>query len=183
MIPTRQQCLLLFDRFKLPSTKRIHVEEVARVAVYLAQKLSVKGEIVNVTLVEAAALLHDIDKNIPKQAGERHPDAAVRVLQEMNYAEVAHIVAKHSVHCILNPDTAPKTWEEKLVFLADKMVKHELIGVEHRFKLWLAEQLPETAIAELTQALPKVRLLEQEVYRLVGITFVDMQKDLVSPHL
>lgn len=176
MIPTRDQCLALFDKFSLPSQKRIHVEEVTRLALFFATKLKEKGIQINEQLVEAAGLLHDIDKAIPKREGERHPDTGVRVLNELDMSEVADVVRRHSVHTILNPELAPKTWEEKLIYLADKMTKYEVIGVEHRFKLWYKENLPSQAVAELDGALPKVKALETEVYQAAGITYLDVQQ-------
>lgn len=180
MIPTRSQCLALWDKYNLPSAKRIHVEEVAKLAKYFANKLNVENLKfkVNLELVEAAALLHDIDKNVTKRPGERHPDTAVRILKEMRFNEVADVVSKHSLHTILNPSLAPQTWEEKIVYLADKMTKFEVIGVVHRFKLWYKESLPSDAVAELDAALPKVKALEQEIYQAAGITFANIQKDL-----
>ena len=181
MIPTREQCLKLFDRFNLPSQKKIHVEEVTKLAMYFASKLKTQNSKLKIdqNLVEVAALLHDIDKNIKPRVGERHPDTAVRVLNELGFIEVAKIVKCHSLHAILNPELAPKTWEEKIVYLADKMTKYEIIGVEHRFKLWYAEHLPSQAVIELASALPKVKELEKEIFAICGITFADIQKDLI----
>lgn len=177
MIPTKPQCLLLFDRYDLPTQKKIHVEAVTELALYLGQKLTEKGESINLELLEAAALLHDIDKNITKQAGERHPDTAVRVLKELGFPEVAEVVRKHSLHCILSDELKPTTWEEKLVYLADKMTKFEVIGVEHRFKLWYKEGLPPDAVKELDASFPLVKKLEQEIYQVAGITFDDVMKE------
>ncbi len=170
MIPTRAQCLLLFDKYNLPSQKRIHVEAVTRLALFFAQKLKQKNIAINLKLIEAAALLHDIDKNIPILSGERHPDTAVRVLNELDYSEVASVVAHHSLQQILKAQTAPQTWEEKILYLADKMTKYEVIGIEHRFKLWYGENLPPHAVAELDAALPQVKALEQAVYKAAGIS-------------
>lgn len=150
---------------------------VTELALFFTRKLKEKGIEVDEKLVEAAALLHDIDKAIPKKVGERHPDTAVRVLQELGMSEIAEIVRRHSVHTILNPELAPRTWEEKIVYLSDKMTKYEVIGVDHRFKLWYMEQLPPQAVAELDAALPKVKALEQDIYAAVGITFADIQKE------
>ncbi|MEK7165339.1 MAG: HD domain-containing protein [Patescibacteria group bacterium] len=189
MIPTRAQCLFLFDRYQLPSQKRIHVEAVTKLAIYFANKLinqnpqpkvgqplaeTIK---INLELLQAAALLHDIDKNIPKREGERHPDTAVRVLKELGFPEVAEVVAKHSLHFILSHDTTPVSWEEKLLFLSDKMTKYEVIGVEHRFKLWYKENLSPDAITELDASFPKVKLLEQEIYRAANVTFADVKRE------
>lgn len=179
MIPTPKQVKLLFDKYNLPSLKRIHVEEVAKLAKYLANKFKIQNSKIKINeeLIEAAALLHDIDKNAPKITGERHPDAAVRILNELGFAEVAEVVKKHSLHCILDPQLEPKTWEEKIVYLADKMVKYEVIGVDHRFKLWYKENLPEAAVSVLNASYPKVKILEQEIFSLAGLIFTQIQKD------
>lgn len=177
MIPSREQCLLLFGRYNLPSQKRIHVEQVTKLALFFVDKFKEKNIEINASLVEAATLLHDIDKNIPKRAGERHPDTAVRILQELGFPEVAEVVKRHPLHAILDSQLAPRTWEEKIIYLADKMTKYEVIGVDHRFKLWYKENLPQDAIAELDAAFPKVKALEQEVYKATGIIFADVQNE------
>lgn len=182
MIPTRSQCYLLFDRFNVPSQKKIHVEIVTELAMYFASKLKVRSSqfAVNEELLEASALLHDIDKNVKPKVGERHPDTAVRVLNELGFTEVAEIVKKHPLHAILDPQLTPQTWEEKILYLADKMVKYEIIGVDHRFKLWYKENLPPDAVKQLDAAYPKVKALEKEIFAVCGITFADIQNEFNS---
>jgi len=164
MIPTEDQCKELWQKYSLPEYKRRHVKLVAKVAKFLATKLKT-----NEKLLIAGALLHDIDKNAPKFPGEKHPDAAVRILREEGMGEVADLVKTHSVHAILDPAIAPKTWEEKLLFFADKMVKYEIIGVDARFALWNDEHLPKDQQAILDAAYPKVKELEKEVSDLIGV--------------
>lgn len=172
MVPNRNQCLLLFDKFELPSLKRVHVETVAKLALFLAKRLQLNQPnlVLNFMLIEAAALLHDIDKKISQREGEKHPDAAVRVLKDLGFTEVADVVRKHSLHAILDAALTPQTWEEKLVYLADKMTKYEVIGVDHRFKLWYQENLPPDARYILDASFPKVKALEKEIFAACGIT-------------
>ena len=163
MIPTEDQVKQLWEKYGLPERKRRHVGIVAKVAKYMATKLNI-----NEKLLIAAALLHDIDKNAPKLPGEQHPDAGVRILREEGMGEVADLVKTHPLHAILDPAIAPKTIEEKLLFLADKMVKHEVIGVDARFALWRDEHLPTAEQEVLDAAYPKVKELEKEVLDLIG---------------
>ncbi|MBI5620859.1 HD domain-containing protein [Candidatus Gottesmanbacteria bacterium] len=168
MIPTEEQVKKLWDTYNLPERKRRHVALVAKVAEFLAtqcQMLNDKCKI-NTELLLAGALLHDIDKNIPKLPGERHPEGAVRILTEEGMGEVAALVKTHPLHAILDPAIAPKTWEEKLLFLADKMVKQEVIGVDARFRLWNDEHLPKDQQTILDAAYPKVKELEKEMFDL-----------------
>ncbi len=171
MIPTEDQCKQLWDKYHLPEAKRLHVSLVARVALFFATKFQV-----NISLLQAAALLHDIDKAIPRFPGEVHPDTAVRILREEGMGEVADIVKTHSLHAMLDPAIAPKSWEEKLLYLADKMVKYDIITVDERFKLWRDEQLSADAKAVLDKSYPLVKKLEKEVMGLIGLNPEDIAK-------
>lgn len=184
MIPTIEQAKLLWDKYNLPPQKRNHVELVARVAVFFAQKLLALpvlpvgrqvGGSINEPLLLTAALLHDIDKNIPKNPGEHHPDTGVRILNEEGMREVAEIVKTHSLHAILDSNISPKSWEEKLLYLADKMVKHEIITVDQRFDLWRAEDLPVDAKEMLEKTYPLVKKLEAEVLGLLDLKPEDIK--------
>ena len=179
MIPNQKQCYALWDKYKLPSSKRIHIQVVTNLALFLAKSIIKQHPQIKIDLMllEAACLLHDIDQQIKPLPGEKHPDTAVRMLKQLEFHSVAQVVAKHALHCIMDGKTASLAWEEKLLFLADKMVKYELIGVEHRIKLWLKENWPETAKNELTAAYPKVKQLEQEILQLAGVSFADIKKE------
>ncbi len=175
MIPTEQEAKALWETYQLPEKKRVHVALVAKVAVFLAKKITqLTNQPINQSLLLAAALLHDIDKNIPKLPGEQHPDAGVRILREEGMEEVAELVKTHSVHFILDPATAPNTWEQKILFLADKMVKYEIITVDKRFALWNAEHLPAKEQDVLDRAYSKVKALEREIFDIIGITPSDV---------
>src|SRR3989344_9501492 len=163
MIPTENQCKQLWEKYNFPEYKRRHVALVARVARFLANKLTINNSqaSINYTLLVAGALLHDIDKNIPKKVGEQHPDTAVRILKEEGMEEVAELVKTHSLHTILDPSISPKTWEEKLLYLADKMCKYEVVGVDGRFALWRAGQLPKKTNDHLVACFPTGEALEK----------------------
>ena len=171
MIPTEEQAKALWNKYRLPESKRIHVALVARVTSFLAEQLAKSSGLwkINNKLLVAAALLHDIDKTVPKMPGETHPDTAVRILREEGMEEVAVLVATHSLHAILDPTFAPKTWEEKLLYLSDKMVKQEIITVDKRFALWRSEDLPHAARRTLDACYPKVKELEKEVFALIEV--------------
>lgn len=170
MIPTRAQAIQLWDKYSLPESKKIHVQLVERVALFFARRVAeVTGESINIPLLSASALLHDIDKSIPKAKDEHHPDTGVRVLRDEGFSEVSDVIKTHSLSSILDQNLSPKSWEEKLLYLADKMVKYEILDVDRRFDLWRAENLPAEAISELTRAYPKVKKLEQDVCSLIGV--------------
>lgn len=185
MIPTEDQCKKTWEKYQLPGYKRKHVMLVVRVAKFLAEQLKIKtlnlprrqaGFKIDEQLLIAGALLHDLDKAVPRLPDEQHPDTAVRILEEEGMKEVAELVKTHSLHAILDPAICPKTWEEKLLYLADKMVKQEIITVDKRFALWNDEHLHAEAQAILDGAYPKVKVLEKEIFDKIGLKPEDIAK-------
>ena len=177
MIPTETQILQLWDKYNLPENKRMHVTLVAKVADFLAKKMNeAENQPMNFPILHAAALLHDIDKNVPKLPGENHPDAGVRILREEGLLELLPLVISHPLHAILDPKISPKTWEEKILYLSDKMVKYEIITVDRRFDLWRAEDLPEEGRSILENAYPLVKKLEAEIFGIVNIKSEDVSR-------
>lgn len=177
MIPNEQQCKALWDKYQLPEKKRVHVTLVAKVAMFLAEQCRMKNVEckINTELLLAGALLHDLDKNVRRLPGEKHPETVVRILRAEGMVEVANLIKYHSVQFIGDKKIAPKTFEEKLLFLADKMVGHEVITVDRRFELWLSEDdLPENQKAMLHEVYPKVKALEKEIFDLIGIAPQDV---------
>lgn len=174
MIPSNTEAMALWNTYKLPPQKQLHCRLVAQVALYFASHISSNDIHVNTSLLQAGALLHDIDKNIPATDGERHPDTAVRLLNELGMNEVAHLVNTHPLHAILDSNICPTTWEEKLLFLADKMVKYAVISVDERFALWRAEDLLKEDREILEKAYPKVKDLEKEILTRIHKTTIEV---------
>lgn len=182
MIPTPEKARQLWNKYNLPERKRVHVQLVADVALFLSEKLCASDHSIYIdnNLLEVGALLHDIDKAIPKLPGEHHPETGVRILREEGMEEVADLIKYHSVQFIGDRDTEPKTWEEKLLFLSDKMVKQEVITVNKRFDLWFSEtELPEEQKKMLRTVFPKVKYLEKEIFDKIGIQPQDVGQLLV----
>lgn len=171
MVPSHDQIEELWNTCNLPEYKRGHSKLVARVARWFAREIMKHDPSVHIDmpLLSAAALLHDIDKAIPRQGNERHPDTGVRILRTLGYQEVSDLVRTHPLHAILDQTIAPTTWEEKILYLSDKMVKQTIISVDERFRLWRDEGLPQQAIHELAQCYPKVKALEKELCAFIQV--------------
>lgn len=179
MIPDEHVILSLWDTYDLPDIKRNHSRLVARVAMFLATQVCEKLAVpIDTTLLYAGAMLHDIDKNIQKAKGEHHPDTGVRILRERGFREVADLIKTHSLPSILDQTIAPRTWEEKLLYLSDKMVKHEVITVDERFRLWKKEELSREAKDLLDKTYPNVKKLETDVFTYIGIKPQDVEREL-----
>ncbi len=133
MIPTREECLKLISRFGMLSNIVEHSFVVARVALYLSRALNEKGQQIDVDLVEAASLLHDITKTESLTTRQDHAHTGSQVLMEMGYGKVAKIVAQHVR--MLEEGNPSMVSEVEVVYYADKRVRHnQIVSLEERFR-------------------------------------------------
>ena len=78
----------------------------------------------------AASLLHDVKK----LSKSDHVIEGYEFIKSLGFPEVAVIIRKHGLSHIDNDDFMPKTWEEKIVFYADKRVNHDkIVNLDERF--------------------------------------------------
>ena len=121
-IPDRETARRVLDDAGLPDGIVTHSEGVARVAV-AAAGLVVEAQIpLDAALVEAAALLHDIDKVEIRRTGGEHGIVGARRLEAMGYPELAMPVASHPVTSLFDDDRFPIGWPSVIVAVADRHV-------------------------------------------------------------
>ena len=151
-LPTHKECLAILVEYHVPPHIVKHNQAVAKLAVFLAQKLIEKGEAIDVELLEKAGLLHDMmrvldfkqpdyykfEQNLPKEEQVKwqrlrakyktmtHEDAAYDVLKS-KYQAVALTIKRHRYMAMLDEKVRPETWEEKLLYYADMRVMHDKI--------------------------------------------------------
>lgn len=124
-IPTERECLALLKLNGASEDLIAHSRMVAEVARSLAADLMAAGLSLDIELVTASALLHDLAK------GEQdHARAGEIFLENLGYDQVARIVG---LHTDLFP-AQPALDETDLVYLADKLVQRDnLVSLEERF--------------------------------------------------
>lgn len=124
--PNDAECLRLLGTFDVRSEIMSHCLAVAKVAWRLALTLNERGAELDVPLVRAAALLHDLAKDRPDHARE-----GARILENLGLRRVAAVMVSHPD--FEAPDNAPLS-EAELVYLADKLVQGDrLVSLEERF--------------------------------------------------
>ncbi len=173
---SRKECIKLWDKYKMPDNVRQHSLLVNKVAVFLAERLVEKGEEVFIDLVDTASLLHDIGKmrEIEKKT-ENHIAEGYEILQKENLVSQAIICRKHGSLCALDPTSRPKTWEEKLVFYADKRVLHDkIVSIQERLKD-ANKRYPKYAKQE-KKAFLFVEKVEKEIFDKIGMKPEDLKK-------
>ena len=128
-IPSKEECLSILAKNKTPSNVIGHSKAVCKVAEEIADNLIKKGIKVDKKLVIAAALLHDVERE-----KKDHIIEGAKLIRKMGFPEVAKVISKHSLYKIENPLKQPHTYEEKIVFYADKRVKgSKIVSLEERF--------------------------------------------------
>src|ERR687894_815669 len=131
-IPDRDTVRRLLDEAELPDGIRFHSAGVARVAVAGAGLVAEAGIPVDGWLVEAAALLHDIDKPEIRRTGGEHGIVGARRLEAAGYEELAMPVASHPLHALLDDDRHPIGWPSVLVSVADRHVAQAFLTIDDR---------------------------------------------------
>ncbi len=126
------ECLELLRRVNLPDHIVGHSLQVARCAVALAQHLNANSHRLNLDLVCAGGLLHDIAKDISLKTGENHAHLGASMLEDMGLSVVAPIVRDH-IYLDEGMLEAPFS-ESVVVNYADKRVKHlDIVLLDERF--------------------------------------------------
>ena len=158
-IPTEDECLQILKLNKVPENIIRHSIAVANLAENIATKLQKHGINVNLALVKAASLLHDI-----KRLSSDHSRDGARFLKDAGYIEVAEIVRRHGLKD-LNLGVHPQTLEEKIVFYADKRVtEDQIVSIRERFDM-LKVKYSQVA-QEIEETYQYVVDLEQELQRM-----------------
>jgi uncharacterized protein len=132
MIPTKEECLRLMGQYGMLENIIHHSLEVAKVALFLSGELNKKGQKIDLGLVEAASLLHDLTKTECLKTKEDHAQTGSQLLKGMGYERVGEVVAQH---IWLGKEGDPSSVsEEEIVNYADKRVMHDrIVSLEERF--------------------------------------------------
>jgi CTP:molybdopterin cytidylyltransferase MocA len=118
-IPTPKECQAILEEMGTPANVAGHGRRVAEVAEAISLRLNEAGLQLNVALVRAAALLHDLAKGQPA-----HAEAGERILADLGFARVGQIVGLHMDY---EPPASAALDEAALVYLADKLVQGDRI--------------------------------------------------------
>jgi len=182
-IPSRvEAAALLLSINPTPRALR-HARAVGEVAGWLAYRIDARGIPVNRAAVEAAALLHDVDKVLRKRLPRDHPiralphgDGSAAWLTEQGHPELARLVANHSASRLVDEERY-RTWsafatrEERIVAYADKRAAQRLGPMSARFADWQRRYGDDRGWGgpERGLAWQRARHLEADVCRAAGV--------------
>ena len=210
-LPTRKECLALLAEYHVPPHMVNHCRAVAKLAVFLAQRLNENGDTINVQLLERAGLLHDMmrmldfqqpdynrfEQTLPdkekakwrrlrtKYKAMTHEDAAYEILKD-KYPAIATAIKRHRYMALPDEKDRPVTWEEKLLYYADKRVMHETI-VPLRDRL--AEGHKRNVFSHGSEAKSKINTakvdpliyeMEKEIFEKIGLDPLEVTEEFID---
>jgi putative nucleotidyltransferase with HDIG domain len=180
-VPSRVEAARIVARLAPNERLLRHSTAVGEVAAFLAAAMARRGVEFDATLVETAALLHDVDKMLATDDALRklgHGPAGAEWLTRNGNGELAAAVANHPVMAIGRPHTyedwaAAAGFEGRVVAYADKRARQDVITLDDRFARW-HENYPDSP--ELALAHERARRLEREICTLAGIAPGDVTR-------
>lgn len=139
-IPAAEECEVILEHYlKVPEALQAHGRAVARAAANLGDALNTAGEDLDLDLLTAAGLLHDIFKGEKEHAGR-----AAAWLEENGFPEVAAVVAEHTD---IRWEEGDRLDERALVYLADKVLTGtKFCALEERLEAALEKYGHEEAV-------------------------------------
>ncbi len=176
MIPSREECLSLMSRHGMLENIVSHSLEVAKVALFISVELNKKGRTVDLGLVEAASLLHDLTKAECLKTKDDHAQTASRQLKRMGYERVGDVVAQH-IWLVKEGDPSYVS-EEEIVNYADKRVMHDrIVPLEERFSDLKARYgLNQKAMDYLERLQEEIFGIENKIFFILQIDPNDIQR-------
>lgn len=169
-LPTREQALQLLREVGCQDNVIKHCEAVAELALEIAKNCRDKGLNVNMPLVEAGALLHDIGRS--KTHSVHHAIEGARLAESLRLPEPVVSIIKRHVGGGITPEEAeklgwpkgdytPQTLEEKIVTYADKLIEgSKKVSIEVTLERFSRELPPD--------AVERVKRLHEEMMRIIG---------------
>ncbi len=176
MIPSREECLSLMSRYGMLENIISHSLEVAKVALFISIELNKKGQTIDLGLVEAASLLHDLTKTECLKTKDDHAQTGSQQLKGMGYERVGEVVAQH---IWLGKEGDPScVSEEEIVNYADKRVMHDrIVPLEVRFNDLKARYgLNQKAMGYLERLQKEVYGIENKILSILQIAPNDIQR-------
>jgi uncharacterized protein len=169
-LPNREQAIQILSNHNCPPQVINHCIAVTALALEIAKKLQAKGYKVDLALVEAGGLLHDLGRS--KTHGVDHGLVGAQIAQSIGLPEsVANIIKRHVGAGITDEEATwlefpegnyvPTTLEEKIVCYADKRIDHDS-------KTPIEVEIGKLQSSGYVEAAERVRRLHVEITQLIG---------------
>ncbi|MBT3303811.1 HDIG domain-containing protein [Candidatus Woesearchaeota archaeon] len=175
VLPKREKCLSLLEQHGITGQVLEHSKLVNKIAVFLANSLIAKTELIDLQLTDRASLLHDIGKNEAVQ--QHHSLVGAKILEELGFPKLAAAVKHHKGDFIL--ESKFNGWEELLVYYADvRVLETDILSLDERISR-LKQMKPEN-IAVLDKILAKQKALESQIFQHLEFSPSDLKEKITN---
>jgi putative nucleotidyltransferase with HDIG domain len=168
-IPSWNTCLAWLLQEGSSENLLLHVQTVAACAYQMAIWLKAGGEKLDPILAHRGGFLHDLAKISPQRKDFPdldHGSLGAKLLLERNQPELAEIAFRHMIFSVAIPERAPRTWEEKLVYFADKIVEgSRVVHLDERL-----DALKKRYQTDNTQYRPAILSIQAEICDKLNLT-------------
>ncbi|MBC3797832.1 DVU_1551 family NTP transferase [Acetobacterium tundrae] len=174
MAPNLKECMALLDRYQVSEKIRKHSEKVLEVSHFLLSQIKDKDVTLDVTSVQAAAMLHDI-----MRAEEHHPEKGAQLLKKLGYEKTGNIISTHMDISVVEDR---EITENEIVYLADKLVVNDqLVCLKKRENQTLIkyDKNPE-ASEKIKRRFENARLIQHKIEAITGKGLFDGKADLFN---
>jgi uncharacterized protein len=163
-LPHEADCIALLEKYETPHHIILHSKRVWDVGRLLGERLVANNVPLDMQLVRASCLLHDIGKYPCILDGTGYHDVrGEQILEQEGFPEVARIIVQHVV---LKGHATDPVREEHVVFYSDKRVVHDrLVSLDERFD-YLEETYGKTpgAVKRLHGMKEETRQWEERIF-------------------
>lgn len=124
--PDRQECLRLLKEYGTPEHVVRHCVAVADTALAIGTALNEHGHHLDLELIQAAGLIHDIAR-----VEDEHWEKGYQLARKLGYEQEADIIRQHMYYSPFSP--VEHVTEADLVCLGDRLVKEDqYVGLDKR---------------------------------------------------
>lgn len=122
-----KDCIYLLDYFNASKAIINHGKKVKEICEDLSKLINNRKNIIDVNLVNAAAILHDI-----KRQEKKHSEVGANLLDSLGYKKIANVVRSHMK---LEAHMKNLINENTILYYGDKLVEEDqFVGLDNRFK-------------------------------------------------
>lgn len=161
--PSKEECFALLKEYNTPAHVVRHCIKVTDTALKISIALNKAGYHLNLELIQAAGLIHDIAR-----VHDKHWDVGAEIALKNGYRQEAYIIRMHMFY-ISNP-MKEKFEEIDIICLSDKMVKEDkYVGLDERMKYILDKfRGNQEATERIREGIADNRATIKRIERLIG---------------
>ncbi len=173
--PTKEECMMLWEKYETPAHIRKHCEAVALTACAIAEKLIERGYSLDKDLVYAAGMLHDIVR-----LAKDHEKEGAAIMRQLGYEQEAQIIEVHMHYDPFSPIESVN--ETDMVCLGDRsVIEDHFVGIDRRYQHIIDKAIrlgrPEAEPFIIEKKKDVVRFVA-ELEEVTGMTLEEMAGDI-----